>query len=209
MNPFLDKHQGNKTRKARCCSYTCVKRHGIRKELSVKLFPQEILRSRQRYNIGIKLAALQAVIFLFLMLFVAAVDASIRHRENQSMYLNMQLQDIRFLESEEVALLLREYRANEVSQAQVAYWLELPHFNTDRLNMVQETLPFGVQLLSVDIDEGGAFLTVQARNLSLADIHREAWISTGLVDRVQLDSATSNTDGTVQYRLSLRWCHEG
>lgn len=175
----------------------------------MKLFPQEILRSRQRYNIGIKLAALQAVIFLFLMLFVAAVDASIRHRENQSMYLNMQLQDIRFLESEEVALLLREYRANEVSQAQVAYWLELPHFNTDRLNMVQETLPFGVQLLSVDIDEGGAFLTVQARNLSLADIHREAWISTGLVDRVQLDSATSNTDGTVQYRLSLRWCHEG
>jgi len=175
----------------------------------MKLLPSEIMRTRQRYNIGIKLAALQAVIFLFLVLFVMVIDFSIRSHESQSTYLSMQLQDVRFIESEALVAILREYNANENAQAEIAQWLDLPLFNTDRLDMIEETLPSGVQLFSIDKNERGASLTLQTRNLSLVDIHREALMSTGLISWVQLDSATSGIGGIIQYSLSLNWHHEG
>ena len=174
----------------------------------MNLLPPTIIRRRQYYTLCLQMAAVQAVIFLLFILSVWFFDFTIRSREIQAMEFDMKLQDERFIESEAVAMALREYHIRGTAQQEIAVWLELPHFDMDKLDMVKETLPAGVVLLQMDMDEDEATLTLWSENLSLSDIHRDAWLATGLVSRVRLVSATVTEDGAVQYTLTLRWKNE-
>jgi len=151
------------------------------------------------------MAAIQAVIFLLLILLVWAFDITIRWRETQAVNLTTQLSDGRFTNSEAAAALLREHHARDIAQNELSLWLALPVFNMERIDMVKETMPTGVALMLMDMDEHGATLTFQTTNLSLVDIHREAWLASGMVDRVQLVSAVSAEAGKIQYILNLHW----
>lgn len=173
----------------------------------MNLLPPSIMRHRRFYALCIRLAAIQAVIFLVLILSVEGFDLTLRLREAQIIKLDLEMQGEQFVESEAVAFALREHNAREAAQQDAVDWLELPFFNIERLDMMKETLPRGVRLVQIDIDEIGATLTLEAENLSLADIHRETWISTGLVSRVQLTSASAR-EGMVWYVLALRWTDE-
>lgn len=173
----------------------------------MNLLPPNIMRHRRIYALCIRLAAIQAVIFLLIILSVMGFDITLRLREAQIAALDLEMQGDHFVKSEAVAIALREHNARETAQQDAVAWLELPFFNMERLDMMKETLPEGVRLIQIDIDEAGATLTLEAENLSLADIHRETWISTGLVSRVQLTSATAQ-EGMVRYVLALRWTDE-
>ena len=173
----------------------------------MNLLPPNLMRYRRLCAVCIRLAAIQAVIFLLLILSVAGFDLTIRLRETQIAELDLLMQSEKFAGSEAVAIALREHYAREAAQQDAVAWLELPFFNMERLDMIKETLPSGVRLIQIDMDEIGATLTLKAENLSLADIHRETWISTGLVSRVQLISATAQ-EGMVRYVLALRWIDE-
>ena len=175
--------------------------------VDMNLIPPKIMRNRQLYALCIRLAAIQAVIFLLLILSVVGFDLTLRLRDARIAQLDLEMQGEQFAESEAVAVALREHNAREAAQQDAVDWLELPFFNIERLDMMKETLPRGVNLVQIDIDETGATLTLEAENLSLADIHRETWISTGLVSRVQLISATAQ-EGMVRYVLALRWIDE-
>jgi len=154
------------------------------------------------------MAAIQAVIFLILVLLVWVFDLTIGLRDIRAAGLDMRLSDERFVSSEAAAASLREYHAGRIAQDEMVSWLELPMFNVKRLDMVKETMPPGVELIQLDIDELGAVLTFQTANLSLVDIHREAWLSTGLVSRVQLASASSVEEERIRYILNLHWNNE-
>ena len=171
----------------------------------MNLLPPAIIRRRRYYSLCLQLAAIQAVIFLLLILSVAVFDLTIRTREAQTIEFDMHLQDERFIESEIAAAALRYHYTREAAQQEITDWLELPFFDIQRLDMIKETLPQGVSLLQLDLEEEGAAMTFLAENLSLSDTHREALIDTGLVSRVRLISATAAYDGSVQYVLALRW----
>ena len=174
----------------------------------MNLLPPDIIRQRKLYTHCIRLAVIQAVIFLLLILSVWALTLTIGLRETYAIALSMQLQDERFVKSEALVLALREHSAIEAAQQTITDWLALPVFNAERLEMIQETLPAGVQLFNVDIDSHEATLTFYTEDLSLVDLHRDAWISTGLASRVQLVSASVADGGRVQYILSLHWINE-
>ena len=174
----------------------------------MNLLPPKIMRRRQIYSECKKLAAIQAVIFLLFILSVASIDRVIVLREGHIAEMNMKLEDERFAESEAIAQAIRNHYAREAAQQAAAAWLELPVFNTERLNMMRETLPHGVSLLNIDINEHGALLTSETMNLSLSDIHRDAWLATGLVSRVQLASAVVTEEKRVRYILALHWAYE-
>ena len=174
----------------------------------MNLLPSDILRKRKLYAELKRLAAVQAVIFLLLILLVWALYLTIRTRETRAEEINIHLQNSRFAESEALARALRDHHARKAAEQSSAYWLELSAFNTKRLDMMYETLPLGVSLIYIDVNERGAVLTGHTEDLSLADIHREAWMSTNLVYRVQLSSATVTETGTVKYVLTLHWTDE-
>jgi len=138
---------------------------------------------------------------LLMILFVWAFDLTISLREAQAAAF---VQDERFYASEAVAQALRDLLAREAAERQLVDFLELPLFDVKRLTMVAETMPAGVQLLHADIDEYGAVLTFLTVNLSLADIHREAWLESGIAESVQMTSVIA-TDNALRYVLSLRW----
>ena len=174
----------------------------------MNLLPPEIINRRKFYAQCKKLAAIQAVIFLSFVLIVLGLELIIELADARYAELNMLMADDRFVESERVAQVLREHRAQGVAQQAAATWLELPVFNIKRLEMVKETLPQGVELLHMEMDEFGAILTNYTINLSLADIHRDAWMATGLVSHVQLTSASTREDERIRYVLSIRWSYE-
>ena len=171
----------------------------------MNLLPPDILRRRRIFTLIIRLTAVQAVIFLSFVLFVLIFDFTLRIYSDRVQYISTQFSDERFTESEAVTQEIREIYANKDRQAEVAYWLEFSFFDSNRLDKIRETLPPGVYLLQADIDEGGALLTVKTLNLSLADIHRDTWVDTGLVSWAQLSYVSGMGDGVMRYVLNIRW----
>lgn len=174
----------------------------------MNLLPVKIVRRRQLLALAIRLAAIQAVIFLLIILAVWLFDFTIGIRAAFITELDRQISAERFLQSEAAAQALRDFHLHRTAELDLAHWLELPTFESERLSKVKAALPEGVWLLHVNLDEGGAALTLLTRNLSLADIHREAWISSGLVEFAQMTSAVAVEDAMVRYVLTLRWANE-
>jgi len=173
----------------------------------MNLLPLDIIKRKQTQSLIIRLAAVQAVIFLLFILFVWSLHLTIGFREQRIAQLDAKLQDERFINSEAIAQALQDRNAQNLAQQEAVQWFELPTFYIERFEMIKETLPPGVRLIHADLDEEGATLSFITNNLSLADIHREAWSDTGLVSRVQLISAVSSAEmqGDIRYVLGLRW----
>ena len=169
------------------------------------LFPSAIINKRRRNALFLKLAALQAVILLLIILAVLYTDLTISRNESRLLELSYQQQSQTYNPAEEAARILREFEAQANIQQQAAFLLELPQFNIYRLELLWETIPTGVQLYSAEFDEAGALLTLITNNLSLADIHRYNWENTGLVARAQLISVSSAEDALLRYNLALNW----
>jgi len=170
----------------------------------MNLLPPQILQKRQQMNLYKKMAAIQAVIFLLSILIVTSLSLASRIQEAQILEFNTRVQDSRFQESESIAKALQEnFTTNENDSFDT---LNLAYFDVTRLKKLEETLPSGVQLIQFDTDAETATILAQTYNLSLADIHRDAWIATGLVYQTRLVSATSFEDGRIQYVLSIIWC---
>jgi len=172
----------------------------------MNLLPSNILHRRKIYAYCSRLAAVQAVIFLLFVLTVWAFNFVIELREARAARISLQIQDERFVKSEEVVQALRNHSAGQAMQE--ALRLQLPIFDTKRLDMIKDTLPMGTWLTQVDMDEAGAVLTLLTEDLSLIDIHRDAWIATGLASQVQLASIVSAGGGEMQYILTLRWKYD-
>lgn len=175
----------------------------------MNLLPPDIMRRRKLYNGLKKMAAVQAVIFLLSVLLVQVTDLTIRLREVQTVNLEMEIQSERFVKSEAVIQEIREYHVLGAAQYDAVIWLNVPAFNTNRLDMIEATLPMGVRLINIELERSGATISAETENLSLADIHRDEWAATGLVSRAHLTYANVAIDGTVRYILSLRWVEEG
>ena len=174
----------------------------------MNLLPSKIKHRRQIQAECKRLTAVQAVIFLLFVLSVAGLDFIITYREDLFYATGLQMQDERFIRSEAVARVIQDRNLRISEQQAVADWLGLPAFDIARLNMLKETMPTGITMIHADIDEHGAQLTFYTKNLSLADIHRVAWMATGLVDRVSLASTVVTDGGGVQYVLALWWVYE-
>ena len=174
----------------------------------MNLLPPQIINRRRLYKECKILAAVQAVIFLSFVLSVFAFDYFILFRDHRINEINIMLEDERFAESEAVAHAIRDHHSWEAAQQATVAWLELPTFNTKRLQMMLETLPQGVSLLNIEVNENGALLTSETFNMSLSDIHRDAWYNTGLVSRVQLSSVVVTDEGALRYILALHWAYD-
>jgi len=125
----------------------------------------------------------------------------VRRQEEQILALNAKVQNPRFNESETIARALQEnfvLNENELN-------LYIGNFNVSKIEKLNETLPRGVQLINFDTDAEMATLIAQTNNLSLADIHRDAWMATGIVYQTRLVSAVSFEDGVIHYVLSIIW----
>ena len=174
----------------------------------MNLLPPEIIKKRQCNRLYIKMAAIQAVIFLSLILLVWCLDVLIVKRDTQIVELGIKLQDARFAESENLAQAVRENIIGEFNRENILDEIDLPYFNVNRVKELTNTLPVGVRLIYFDTDAEAAVLTAQTSNLSLADVHRDAWIATGLVEQVRLASANSLEGGVIQYVLNIVWLCE-
>ena len=171
----------------------------------MNLLPQKIMYKRQRNKLFCKIAAIQAVIFFFTILIVATLEVSIVLLERRISGLDLEIHHERFIESEAAAAAIRNHIARDAAQLEAAAWLELTEFCTKRLDILKETLPLGVELVSADMDNRTASITALTPSLSLSDIHREELMLTGLVYQVQLTSAVLVDGGQMQYRLAVRW----
>lgn len=171
----------------------------------MNLLPPDIMRKRQRNALLKRLAAIQAVIFLLLILSVYLLHLTISAREARLDEISLLLEDERFVESEAIARALRDHHTQQAEGLAAADRLDLRPFNMERLQMMQETLPPGVSLTRIEMDQWGAILTNYSPNLSLSDIHRDAWMSTDLVSRAQLASVTVAEGDMTRYVLALHW----
>ena len=171
----------------------------------MNLLPPKIQKRRKLYTSLKRMAAIQAVIFLSIMLLVTIFDYFISIRIAQASNLRLSLQDERFAQSQAVVQAIQDHHARQAAEAQIADMLGLTTFSTKKLDILQETIPTGVSLLNIDIDTNGAVLTGYTQNLSLSDIHRQALQDTGLVTEVRLTSAIVTYTGGIRYVISLRW----
>ena len=171
----------------------------------MNLLPQEIMYKRQRNKLFYKIAAVQAVIFLLVILIVGVLEFSIVLRERKISSLRLEIQHERFTESEAAAAAIRNLHARDAAQLEAAVWLELREFCIMRLDVLKETLPSEVRLVNADMDDYGVFITAQTYCLSLSDIHREKLMLTGLVYQAQMTSATLVEGGQMRYVLVVRW----
>lgn len=172
---------------------------------NMNLLPTNLMRRKQLCAQCKRLAAVQVVIFLLFVLTVGIIELILHSHETQRAGIILQLQDERFTASETEAQALRDHIAKVEAGQRAVELLDLPVFNTYRLDMICHTLPEGVILTHIDKTETGAILTNYTEDLSLSDIHRDAWMATGLVSRVQLTSAVVTDTGGVRYILSLHW----
>jgi len=168
----------------------------------MNLLPPQILQKRQQINLFKKMAAIQAVIFLLSILIVVSLILAERMQETQISALNSKIQDSRFHESESIASAVHD---NFTVSTNGLFDIHINYFDISRISKLQETLPSGVQLIQFDTNAEIATLIAQTNNLSLADIHRDAWLDTGLVYQTRLVSAVSFEDGVIQYVLSIIW----
>ena len=175
---------------------------------AMNLLPVKINRRKQLLSLGIRLAVIQAVILSLIVLTVWLIDSTIGMRAAYITELDKQISAERFVQPEAAAQALRDFHLYQANEMELIYWLELPFFNVKRLSMLKQTLPEGVSLLQATLDEGGAVLTLLTENISLADVHREAWIYTGLVETAQMTSMIGLGDGMLRYVLTLRWLYE-
>jgi len=169
----------------------------------MNLLPPEILQKRQLTSLYIKMAAIQAVIFLLIVLIVAGLSLAIRVKEAQVSDINMKLQEPRFERSEYLVRLIHVNYSDSI--VNVNEILRLPDFNITWADRLDYTLPTGVQLMQFETDFERATLIAQTRNISLADIHREAWLATGLVHQISMASAIYLDGGVIQYVLDIVW----
>ena len=169
----------------------------------MNLLPPKILHKRQQISLYKKMAAIQAVIFLLLILLVTILGLAERTQEAQILELNEKVRDSRFQQSEALARSIQEDL--NLSGSSSIDNLNLANFDITRINKLDETLPRGVQLIQFDTDAETAILTAQTNNLSLADTHRDAWLATELVYQIRLVSAVYFEDGVIQYVLSIIW----
>ena len=167
----------------------------------MNLLPPKILHKRQQINLYKKMAAVQAVIFLLSILLVIALTVAERTQERQILKLNAQVQNPRFQESEALARAIQENHMIDTDSLN----LDFPNFDITKIIKLKETLPKGVQLIHFDTDAEMATLIAQTDKLSLTDIHRDAWVATGLVYQTRLVSAVYFDDGVIQYALSIIW----
>jgi len=167
----------------------------------MNLLPPKILQKRQQTNLYKKMAAIQAVIFLLAILIVMLLSMAARRQEAQILELNAQVQNPRFNESEAIARAVQENFTPNNSGLN----LYISNFDITKIIKLEETLPNGIQLIYFNTDAEMATLIAQTNNLSLADIHRDAWLATGLVYQTRLVSAVSFEDGVIQYVLSIIW----
>ena len=176
--------------------------------MSVNLLPESIIHRRRIYAQCIRLLTVQSIIVFILLLLIFMIDVAINWRYAEINVLNAKIQEERFISSDLTAEAISEHHAKESDQLAKAALLALPVFNVMRLYTIKESLPIGVELLQVDMNENGATMELKAQNLSLADVHGEGWIYTGLVYSAQLTSAYVARDGSVRYTLTLHWAYE-
>ena len=171
----------------------------------MNLLPPPLIEKHQKRRLLVRMAVLGAVIFLCLILVVWGLSMTIRAREEQIAVLQAKMEDERFFYSEQIVALLQLHRERQMVQEEIRYLLNLPEFDTHRLDMVATTLPEGVQLLQLTITETEAIITAITADLRRADFHRYSLLETGLVSEVQLDEAIRMEGGTVRYTLIMWW----
>ena len=168
----------------------------------MNLLPPEVLNKRKFLRLYMKMAAVQAVIFALAGLLAVLLEFTIAANDTNLAVLESQIQEPRFIKSEQLAALLRDqYRYSGIH----AYGLyESTAFKPGRLSALYETLPAGVHLLNADLSPYFVFLSLSTVNLSLADIHMENLINTGLTEELRFVSAQLS-EGAMQYVLSFVW----
>ena len=171
----------------------------------MNLLPRKLIQRRQIHTEIKRLAAIQAVIFLLIILLVGVFELFIELRNTQIEEIAIHITDEKFAKSEAIAQEIRNFHTRIANEQVAIEWLELPIFDINRLDMILETLPQGVTLLRIDIDEQRGIVTALTDDLSLSDNHRYAWMSTGLVSRTQLISAIAVEERMIQYVLALHW----
>ena len=171
----------------------------------MNLLPAEILYRRQIYAECRKFAAVQVAIFLLMVIAVFIFDYIIAQSASRTAVASSYLYNERFTESEAIARKIQNHNERMAAQRTIETQLNLSVFDIRRLQIITETLPVGVFLLDIDINEYNAVLTVETTNLALSDTHREALTDTGLVSGVKLASVIITEDGTAQYTLMLLW----
>ena len=171
----------------------------------MNLLPAHILHRRQIYAECKKLAALQLVIILLIVLAVYTLDYIIALHVSRAAAALPYINSERFTESEAIARDIQNHNARTTAQHITAAELGLSVFDTKRLDAVAQTLPDGVYLRSVDINEYGAILTAETKNIALSDKHRAALMDTGLISEIQLASVIITEDNTAVYTFALLW----
>ncbi|MCL1989151.1 MAG: hypothetical protein FWG64_14445 [Firmicutes bacterium] len=174
----------------------------------MNLLPTKIISTRTVSGQIKKLATVQIVIIGVFAMALLAITLTANFQQTQAQILGQQLQHDRFSHSEEMQQIVQDYQMQTHYEQSIASHLNLPVFNIDKLQMIQQTLPDGVILLNATVDDIGATLFLDTDNLALADVHRDAWVNTGLTSRVQMTSATLTEDSQIRYVLSVVWQNE-
>ncbi|MCL2016914.1 MAG: hypothetical protein FWG68_11780 [Defluviitaleaceae bacterium] len=174
----------------------------------MNLLPAKIVRTRQLSRQLSKLAVVQAGILLLFGAVLLVFSVAESGQQVHAQTIAQQMQDDRFSQSEAMSTVLQEHHARGHYEQSISQHLNLPAFDVDKLYKMTETLPTGVILLNVNVDENGATLNLQTTSLTLADLHRDNWLNTGLVERVQMTSATVTENAHVRYVLALAWRYE-
>jgi hypothetical protein len=183
-----------------------VSRHNQAEDGS--LLPGWVRRLHSRRRWGIRLAAAQAVIILFLSALAGWFRWGAYRSHQQFAALSSEINHPSFAEADRVAEAIRSAEARLSENFSLESALPLPRFRYERLAQIQGAVPEGVTILLVEMDRTHAAVTAVSAGLAAMESYRDRLAESGLFTFARFGRVRRTENDAYQYVLSVGWDDE-